>query len=166
MRLLVTIHVHERMAQSLGSRPLVMVENHHNFAWKELDMHGEEVIVHRKGATPAGEGTLGVIPGSMTAPGFIVRGKGESASLNSASHDAGRVMSRTKAKQSLSRDEVRKHLKKAGVTVIGSDLDEAPQSYKDIHQVMAQQIDLVDILGTFTPKVVRMCGDKRFAEVD
>lgn len=158
--------IHERMAKSLGEQPLAMVENHHNFAWKEQDANGEEIIVHRKGATPAGKGVLGIIPGSMTAPGFIVSGKGEQASINSASHGAGRLMSRTKAKQNLSRDEVRKHLKKAGVTVIGSDLDEAPQAYKDIHQVMKEQVDLVNVLGTFTPKVVRMCGDRKFAEVD
>ena len=158
--------IHERMAKALGEQPLAMVENHHNFAWKEQGADGEEIIVHRKGATPAGKGVLGIIPGSMTAPGFIVRGKGEQASINSASHGAGRVMSRTRAKQSLSRDEVRKHLKKAGVTVIGSGLDEAPQAYKDIHQVMKQQVDLVDVLGKFTPKVVRMCGGNEFAQRD
>ncbi|RYZ20302.1 MAG: RtcB family protein, partial [Chitinophagaceae bacterium] len=61
--------IHEKMAKALGRRPLRRVENHHNFAWKEL-WEGEEVIVHRKGATPAGAGVLGIIPGSMTAPGF------------------------------------------------------------------------------------------------
>ncbi|MEQ9303951.1 MAG: RtcB family protein, partial [Marinoscillum sp.] len=156
--------IHDRMAKSLGEQPLAMVENHHNFAWKEQDEKGDEIIVHRKGATPAGKGVLGIIPGSMTAPGFIVSGKGEQASINSASHGAGRLMSRTRAKQSISRDEVRKLLKKAGVTVIGSGLDEAPQAYKDIHQVMKQQMDLVDVLGTFTPKVVRMCGGNEFAQ--
>ncbi|MEP4533742.1 MAG: RtcB family protein [Cyclobacteriaceae bacterium] len=156
-------HIHDRLATALGEKPLAMVENHHNFAWKEQNANGDEIIVHRKGATPAGKGVLGVIPGSMTAPGFLVRGKGEQASINSASHGAGRLMSRTKAKQSLSRDDVRKHLKKAGVTVIGSGLDEAPQAYKNIHEVMKQQVDLVDVLGTFTPKVVRMCGANEFA---
>ncbi|MEO6219707.1 MAG: RtcB family protein [Ginsengibacter sp.] len=62
---------------------LKMVENHHNFAWKEI-VDGKEVIVHRKGATPARKNVLGIIPGSMTAPGFIVKGKGEIASLNYA----------------------------------------------------------------------------------
>ncbi|MEM9327333.1 MAG: RtcB family protein, partial [Bacteroidota bacterium] len=158
--------IHERMAVSLGEQPLAMIENHHNFAWKEQDAEGNELIVHRKGATPAGEGVLGIIPGSMTSPGFIVRGKGVEVSVNSASHGAGRVMSRTRAKATLSAYEVRKHLKKAGVTVIGSGLDEAPMAYKDIHQVMAHQQDLVEVLGQFTPKVVRMCGDNRFKEVD
>ncbi len=158
--------IHDRMAASLGEQPLAMIENHHNFAWKELDAEGNELIVHRKGATPAGQGVLGIIPGSMTSPGFIVRGRGAEESVNSASHGAGRVMSRTRAKETLSANEVRKHLKKAGVTVIGSGLDEAPMAYKDIHQVMANQTDLVEVLGQFTPKVVRMCGERRFQEVD
>lgn len=153
--------IHRRMAKSLGIPTLRMVENHHNFAWKEEDADGDEVIVHRKGATPAGKGVLGIIPGSMTAPGFIVEGRGETASINSASHGAGRIMSRTRAKASLSQDYVNDHLKKAGVEVIGSGLDEAPMAYKDINAVMREQVDLVNILGTFAPKIVRMCGDKK-----
>ena len=158
--------IHQRLAKALGEQPLTMIENHHNFAWKEKDAAGNDLIVHRKGATPAGKGVLGIIPGSMTSPGFIVRGKGESAAINSASHGAGRVMSRTKAKQTLSKQEVRKHLRKAGIELIGSGLDEAPMVYKDIHQVMAFQQKLVEVIGSFIPKVVRMCGDERFAEVD
>lgn len=158
--------IHERMAVGLRTRPLAMVENHHNFAWKEKNAHGEEVIVHRKGATPAGVGVLGVIPGSMTAPGYIVRGRGIAHSINSASHGAGRVMSRTQAKRSLVKEEVVKHLNDHGVEVIGSGLDEAPMAYKDINTVMNSQHELVDILGSFTPKIVRMCGDVRFKEVD
>lgn len=155
-------HIHERMAKSLGERPLTMIENHHNFAWKEQDGAGNEIIVHRKGATPAGKGVLGIIPGSMTSPGFIVRGKGELASINSASHGAGRVMSRRRAKETLSKKGVDQHLKKAGIELIGSGLDEAPMVYKNIHEVMARQESLVDVIGTFTPKVVRMCGDQKF----
>lgn len=150
--------IHQRLAKALGEQPMTMIENHHNFAWKEQDAEGNEIIVHRKGATPAGEGVLGIIPGSMTSPGFIVRGKGLHGSVNSASHGAGRVLSRTKAKQMLSKKEVQKHIKKAGVTLIGSGLDEAPQVYKNIHEVMARQTELVDVLGSFQPKVVRMCG--------
>lgn len=158
--------IHERLGKFLGEKALVMIENHHNFAWKEKDVNGKEIIVHRKGATPAGEGVLGIIPGSMTDPGFIVRGKGEHASINSASHGAGRVMSRTRAKQTLSKKEVQKHLKKAGVEVIGSGVDEAPQVYKNINEVMERQKDLVEVLGSFTPKIVRMCGDAKYGEVD
>lgn len=152
-------HIHYRMGKALGEKPIARVENHHNFAWKEKLPDGREVIVHRKGATPAGKGALGVIPGSMTAPGFIVRGKGSPLSLNSASHGAGRLMSRRKAKQSITRGELRKHLKAHGVHLIGGGLDEAPFAYKDIHQVMNYQRELVDLIGTFHPKIVRMDGD-------
>jgi tRNA-splicing ligase RtcB len=149
--------IHHRLAAALGEQPLVTIENHHNFAWKEEDSDGNEIIVHRKGATPAAAGVLGIIPGSMTAPGFIVRGKGNPTSLNSASHGAGRVMSRSQAKSTLSKKEVAKAVKKAGITLLGSGIDEAPQVYKDIHQVMAQQESLVEVIGTFKPVIVRMC---------
>ncbi|RYZ17626.1 MAG: RtcB family protein, partial [Chitinophagaceae bacterium] len=149
--------IHEKMAKALGRRPLRRVENHHNFAWKEL-WEGEEVIVHRKGATPAGAGVLGIIPGSMTAPGFIVKGKGEMASVNSASHGAGRRMSRTAALQSISEAALREQLQREGVTLLGGGLDEAPMAYKDIHSVMKAQRALVDVVGTFQPRIVRMDG--------
>ncbi len=158
--------IHERMAIGLRETPLAMIENHHNFAWKEKDEHGNELIVHRKGATPAGKGVLGIIPGSMATPGFIVRGKGLVESINSASHGAGRTMSRTKAKQTILPGHVNKFLKEAGVELIGSGLDEAPMAYKDIHQVMNSQKELVEVLGSFMPKIVRMCGDEKFKEVD
>ncbi|HYG20101.1 MAG TPA: RtcB family protein [Ohtaekwangia sp.] len=158
--------IHERMAVGLRETPLAMIENHHNFAWKEKDMFGNEIIVHRKGATPAGRDVLGIIPGSMATPGFIVRGKGVMASINSASHGAGRTMSRTKAKQTILPRHVNKFLKQAGVELIGAGLDEAPMAYKDIHQVMNYQKELVEVLGSFMPRVVRMCGDERFQEVD
>ena len=158
--------IHERMAVGLRASPVTMVENHHNFAWKEQDSDGNEVIVHRKGATPAGKGVLGIIPGSMTAPGYIVRGKGSKASINSAAHGAGRTMSRTQAKRTLNKRMVADHISNAGVEVIGSGLDEAPMAYKDIQQVMASQKSLVDIVGSFQPQLVRMCGDKSFHEAD
>lgn len=158
--------IHERMAIGLRETPLAMIENHHNFAWKEKDEEGNELIVHRKGATPAGKGVLGIIPGSMATPGFIVRGRGLAASINSASHGAGRTMSRTRAKQTILPGQVKKFLKQAGVVLIGSGLDEAPMAYKNIHRVMEHQKELVEVLGTFMPKIVRMCGDEKFQEVD
>lgn len=158
--------IHQRIALALGETPLAIIENHHNFAWKEKDEFGNEIIVHRKGATPAGKGVLGIIPGSMATPGFIVRGKGEITSINSASHGAGRTMSRTRAKQTILPGHVSKVLIEAGVDLIGAGLDEAPMAYKDIHQVMSFQKDLVDVMGSFMPKIVRMCGDDRFKEVD
>lgn len=148
-------HIHRRLGQFLGEKPLALVENHHNFAWKER-VDGKDWIVHRKGATPAGKNVLGVIPGSMTAPAFIVKGKGNLASLNSASHGAGRQMSRRQAQNNFTQSELKKHLAEAGVQLIGGGLDESPFAYKDIHQVMRSQRDLVEVLGTFQPKFVRM----------
>lgn len=92
--------IHQHIAAHLGLEVRLDVENHHNFAWQEthvIDGREREVVVHRKGATPAGEGVLGIIPGSMATPGFLVRGRGNAASLKSASHGAGRVMSRKAA---------------------------------------------------------------------
>jgi tRNA-splicing ligase RtcB len=139
----------------LGRQPLKVVENHHNFAWKEIHQ-GRELIVHRKGATPAGKDVLGIIPGSMTAPGYIVRGKGETASLSSAAHGAGRKMSRSAAIKSITPEWLNETLERHGVRLIGGGLDEAPQAYKDIEEVMRSQRQLVDVVGMFTPKIVRM----------
>ena len=147
--------IHKRLIHAMGATLLARVENHHNFAWKEM-YEGKEVIVHRKGATPAGKGVLGVIPGSMTAPGFIVRGKGEASSLQSASHGAGRLMSRTMAQKSITDQQLKQVLQEHGVTLIGGGLDEAPGAYKDINTVMAAQTELVEVIGSFVPKVVRM----------
>ena len=151
--------IHEKIARQLGRAPLKMVENHHNFAWKE-QWEGREVIVHRKGATPAGKDVLGIIPGSMTADGFIVKGKGEAAAVNSASHGAGRKMSRTRAIASVTDKQFKDELKKFGVKLLGGGLDESPFAYKDIHEVMQSQKALVEVLGTFTPKIVKMDGAK------
>ena len=147
--------IHRRIAKAIGKRVVVTIENHHNFAWKEM-VNGQECIVHRKGATPAAEGKLGIIPGSMTAPGYIVKGKGNAASLNSASHGAGRLFSRAKCKATFTQSEIKKVLKASDVTLIGGNIDEAPMAYKDITKVMGNQTDLVEVLGTFTPKIVRM----------
>jgi tRNA-splicing ligase RtcB len=147
--------IHKHVTRALGAKVLLEIENHHNFAWKEVH-DGREVVVHRKGATPAGEGVLGVIPGSMAAPGFVVRGRGAAASLASASHGAGRVMSRTRAKESVTWSSVRKQLAEKGVTLISAGIDEAPDVYKDIHEVMRAQTELVDIVAMFDPKIVKM----------
>lgn len=149
--------IHAKMAKQLGRQPMKMVENHHNFAWKERH-DGKEVIVHRKGATPAGKDVLGIIPGSMTAPGFVVRGKGEEASVNSASHGAGRQMSRTAALKSITHNQLNEVLAKHGVKLLGGGLDEAPYAYKNIHEVMKAQKQLVDTVGLFYPKIVKMDG--------
>jgi len=147
--------IHRHIARNLGVDVLLDLENHHNFAWKEIH-DGEEVIVHRKGATPAGAGVLGVIPGSMSSPAYIVRGKGVAESLNSASHGAGRRMSRTQAKASFTWSQTKKLLEERGVTLISAGLDEVPMAYKDIDAVMAAQGDLVERLARFDPRLVKM----------
>jgi tRNA-splicing ligase RtcB len=155
--------IHRNVSKLLGARIVAGVENHHNFAWKE--MHGgRELIVHRKGATPAGKGVLGVIPGSMADPAYVVRGKGVAESLNSASHGAGRCMSRTAAKQKFTWNAVRKNLEARGVKVLSAGADEVPGVYKNIDAVMREQQDLVEIVARFDPKIVKMCGDGSQAE--
>ena len=156
--------IHNKIATAMKLQPLMRIENHHNFAWKEKLADGTEVMVHRKGATPAGQGVLGIIPGSMSAPGFVVRGKGDATSINSASHGAGRAMSRSAAFKTLDRALVKAELSNKKVTLLGSDLDEAPMAYKDIHTVMAAQTDLVDVLATFQPRIVRMADAKEKPE--
>jgi len=150
--------IHKKLAKALGEKPVAQVENHHNFAWKEQLADGREVIVHRKGATPAGKGVLGIIPGSMVTAGFIVRGKGEQVAINSASHGAGRLMSRRQAKETIEKKAWLKMLRDYGVDLIGGGIDEAPMAYKDIHKVMGAQKELVEVVGKFLPKVVRMDG--------
>ncbi len=147
--------IHYRIGKLLGSKAVVKIENHHNFAWKEM-VGGVERIVHRKGATPAGQDVLGIIPGSMTAPGYIVRGLGNEDSLNSASHGAGRLHSRRACKEQFTQSQVKEQLKTHEVSLIGGGVDEAPMAYKDIKRVMQNQQELVAVVGTFTPKIVRM----------
>jgi tRNA-splicing ligase RtcB len=153
--------IHQRVAKAIGSKPIVSVENHHNFAWKETH-DGREVIVHRKGATPAGRGVLGVIPGSMATPGYVVRGKGSAPSLMSASHGAGRLMSRTAAREKFRWAHVKPMLEAAGVQLLSAGIDEAPVVYKNIHEVMKAQSDLVEVVARFDPKIVKMAdaGEK------
>ena len=147
--------IHRNVAKAAGLKPAAGVENHHNFAWRETH-GGKEVIVHRKGATPAGAGVLGVIPGSMATPGYVVRGRGEPESLASASHGAGRAMSRTAAKEKFRWNHVKPDLEAAGVKLLSAGIDEVPGSYKDIHAVMDAQRDLVDVVARFDPRIVKM----------
>src|SRR5438445_28523 len=151
--------IHKHVAANLGAEVLLDLENHHNFAWKERHVIGgveREVIVHRKGATPAGQGVLGIIPGSMASPGFVASGRGNAESLHSASHGAGRVMSRRAANETFNWQDVDRFLRQQRVTLISAGLDEVPMVYKNIHEVMAAQSDLVTVLGQFDPKLVKM----------
>jgi tRNA-splicing ligase RtcB len=120
---------------------------HHNYISTEYHF-GEEVFVTRKGAINAEEGRLGIIPGSMGAKSFIVRGKGNPDSFNSCSHGAGRIMSRSKAKEKFTLDD---HIKATEGVECRKDekvIDETPKAYKDIEKVMAAQSDLVEVVAT------------------
>ena len=154
--------LHDALAGALGLEPVASVENHHNFAWietHEIDGEAREVVVHRKGATPAGDGVLGVVPGSQGHPSYVVRGLGSSASLASASHGAGRQMGRKQAVRTIDRSERDDWLAAAGVELLGSGLDEAPQAYKDIDEVLALQADLAEPVAAFQPEIVLMASD-------
>ena len=109
--------IHASIARALDVDVALDIENHHNFAWRERhrlsDGAEAELIVHRKGATPAGAGVLGIIPGSMGTPGYVVRGRGVAASLNSAAHGAGRRMSRTQAKRTFTWEDAQTFLASA-----------------------------------------------------
>ena len=146
--------IHERVAGHLHAGVHTSVENHHNFAWTS-HRDGREVVVHRKGATPAAAGEHGVT-GSMSAPGFVVRGKGLAESIESASHGAGRRMSRTAASEQCTWKMVRPVLEARGVKLLSAGIDENPFAYKDIEQVMAEQAALVDVVARFDPRIVRM----------
>ncbi|MDZ4717929.1 MAG: RtcB family protein [Roseiflexaceae bacterium] len=148
--------IHAAFARRTRLTELTVVQNHHNFAWRSGDL-----IIHRKGATPAGIGELGVIPGSMGSDSFIVVGQGVAASLNSASHGAGRRSSRTQARASISPRAVSDLLKARDVLVAGLSIDEAPQAYKDIERVMQLQVDagLVQPLARMRPVAVIMAGE-------
>lgn len=147
--------IHKNLERVMGLKPICKVENHHNFAWKEMH-DGQEYIVHRKGATPAAKGQLGIIPGSMTSKGYIVSGLGLQGSLNSASHGAGRKMSRSEARQSITKSFMNSNLSENKTMLIGGSVEECSVAYKDIEIVMQSQQNLVKVEGSFTPKIVRM----------
>ncbi|NDW10178.1 RtcB family protein [Dysgonomonas sp. 520] len=148
--------IHINLSKALGLKVIANVNNHHNFAWQEEIAPNRYAIVHRKGATPAGKGVAGFIPGSMATAGYLVCGKGEMQSLNSASHGAGRAMSRQKAKEQFTQSALKKLLSQNGVTLIGGSVEEMPLAYKDIDRVMPAQEALVEIHGRFMPRIVRM----------
>lgn len=129
------------------------VNIHHNFAAHEFH-NGRNVWVHRKGATEAREEHLGIIPGSMGTPSYVVAGKGNPLSFKSCSHGAGRAMSRSAAKHDLLMYNVRKSME--GIYVHGGNLpiDEAPDAYKDITDVINNQRDLISVVRKLEPKGV------------
>jgi tRNA-splicing ligase RtcB (3'-phosphate/5'-hydroxy nucleic acid ligase) len=156
--------LHRHLQKHLKLRPMAEYDNHHNYAWKETLADGSTAYVHRKGATPAGAGEIGIIPGSQGHDSFIVRGRGNPLSLNSASHGAGRIMSRKQAKATIPKAARDQWLEERGVELLDAGMDEAPQAYKDIREVLALQSDLVEVLATFRPRLVLMAPPGERAE--
>lgn len=151
------------LAKSLYDETYPFYDIHHNYA--SLENHfGKNVWIHRKGATLARKGTIGIIPGSQGTASYIVKGKGNPESFMSCSHGAGRTMSRSMAKKVLVLDKVRKSLDDKGIlhSVRSSDdLDEAPQAYKNIDKVMEQQSDLVESTVKLVPLAVIKAQSER-----
>ncbi|WPU98298.1 RtcB family protein [Mucilaginibacter sp. cycad4] len=148
--------IHTNLLKALGLKALAKVENHHNFAWKDVLANGTGAIIHRKGATPAHAGELGIIPGSMATPAYLVMGKGNDSALQSAAHGAGRAMSRREARENITASAMKKMLTEAGVTLIDGSLEENPSAYKNIETVIAAQQQLIEVQGKFYPHTVRM----------
>lgn len=149
--------IHEQMAAK-HLDPILDVEHHHNFAWRQ-NVNGKELIVHRKGATPANRGQFGIIPGNMAHGGYLVEGKGNADSLKSCSHGAGRRMSRSEAKERLDLQSRDGFLKANSVRLVGAGLDEHPRAYKDLEAVLANQKGLCEPIGAISNRVVRMADD-------
>ena len=149
--------IHEAFARRSGLTPVATVQNDHNFAWRD----GADRVIHRKGATPAEKGVLGVIPGSMGSASYVVRGGGVPEALHSASHGAGRVGSRTSVRDQISLGEVRRRLKQQDILVEGLSAEEAPPAYKDIERVLKIQVEagLVTPLARMMPVAVVMAGE-------
>ncbi len=139
--------VEKHLVGGKPTKPLLEVNCHHNYAEKEVHF-GEEVYVTRKGAVRAQEEDYGIIPGSMGAKSFIVKGKGNHESYCSCSHGAGRLMSRIQAKKSFSIDDLVKQTEGVECRKDGGVIDEIPGAYKSIEEVMKQQTDLVEVVAT------------------
>jgi tRNA-splicing ligase RtcB (3'-phosphate/5'-hydroxy nucleic acid ligase) len=155
-----------KVAKIIGAKVVEEVHNHHNFAWKETH-DGDDFYVVRKGATPAFPGQRGFVGGSMGDNSVILEGVDSEESrlaLYSTVHGAGRVMSRSKAKGKkgeeglISREEMFKWIRRVGVALRGSDVDEAPQAYKRLDRVLAHHANTVKIIRTLTPIGVAMAG--------
>lgn len=153
-RLLMMNRIEDIFTKELGVvvyEPIINIA--HNYARME-NHFGENVMIHRKGATLADKNTIGIIPGSQGTKSYIVKGKGNIDSFNSCSHGAGRKMGRNEAEKTLNLEDEIKMLDDQGIihAIIGQkDLDEAPGAYKDIKDVMKNQKDLVEILVELTP---------------
>jgi len=149
-----TLQVLNKMFKDVYISEKVLI--HHNFA--SIETHfGKQVVVHRKGATPASKGTIGIIPGSMGTPSFIVEGMGNNDSFKSCSHGAGRAMSRTQAKDTISLSAIKRQMEGIYFDACKGIIEEAPDAYKDINVVMQAQTEgdspLVKIVHSMRPLI-------------
>jgi len=149
--------IHDTFARRAKLTALMVVQNHHNFAWRM-----GALVIHRKGATPAGDGELGIIPGSMATPSYLVAGRGSEQALWSASHGAGRVGSRSQARSRSTLAEARRTMAQAHILVEGLSVDEAPHAYKNIERVIQLQVEagLITPLAKMRPIAVIMAGEE------
>ncbi|MCB0061748.1 MAG: RtcB family protein [Caldilineaceae bacterium] len=146
--------IHDHFCRVAGLQTVQRIWNRHNYAWVE----GNDVI-HRKGATPANRGELGLIPGTSGTASYVVRGLGNAESLNSSSHGAGRWHSRSQAKREHDESRFQKHMTTNDIMHFGLAPDETFLAYKDIEMVMGLQAGvLVEPIARMTPRVVIMGG--------
>ena len=164
--------VTRKVVEILTGKELELVHNHHNFAWKE-DHGGEDLVVVRKGATPAFPGQKGFVGGSMGDDSVILQGsdKTDDRTLHSTVHGAGRVMGRMEAAGKwkkgrmvrpgkINHDEMGAWLDEKGVVLRGGDLDEAPQAYRRLPDVLTAQGDTIEVLHTLRPLIVCMAPSR------
>ncbi len=146
--------IHDSFLKKTGIESRGRIENDHNFAWVE-----DGLVVHRKGATPAAEGEIGIIPGSSGTASFLVEGLGNADSLNSSSHGAGRPFSRTEAKKRHDEEAFMKHWEESGTLYDRINEDETYQAYKDIERVISVQDGvLIRVVARMMPEIVIMGG--------
>jgi tRNA-splicing ligase RtcB len=148
----------------LGAKILEEVHNHHNYAWAETHNDVEYMVI-RKGATPAFPGQRGFIGGSMGEDAVIVEGLDSDVSktaLYSTVHGAGRTMGRNEAKRTIKPEEMNAWLRQKGVTLRGGGLDESPEAYKRLPEVLGHHEGTIKILHTLTPIGVAMAGPHEF----
>jgi tRNA-splicing ligase RtcB (3'-phosphate/5'-hydroxy nucleic acid ligase) len=154
--------IHKHFSKESGIDIIASYENHHNFAWKK-----ENMVIHRKGATPAEKGVVGIIPGSMGTASYIVEGLGEEKSLWSSAHGAGRISSRRQAKKNHDEAEYQQFIREKDIHTIGVTRDETYQCYKDIDRVMSiQEGKLSESVAEMYPRVVLMGGGRKSDDGD
>lgn len=147
--------IHNNVGSCMRSKPFAYVHTHHNLAWLE-EVDGCRLVVHRKGASQAHKGQCVVIPSSMCDYGVIGVGLGCRDSLASASHGTGRVMSRQDARNTVSRHFLKKHLAENRVTLVGGSVEEAPQAYRKMDDVLPMLKECVEVVGKIEPKICIM----------